>query len=236
MTKKHPYKVLLALHHDAQLDVWYQLAKRITPQEEEIHLRALVTVPTDQSLSEGTIAARQWRESFQQMAINNPAVHDRVQIHVDYQPMRHIFDEVRELGIDLLIVQWVGPTGATGGVTTDGILKSAPCDVVLVDMKWQPKEGPVLLSLRGGPHLTLGLLIVKALAEESSVTLFHAADRRRIALDLEMLMRADPQIHRIVTTVSGITEGILQEASKHKSIVLGASFQSPERRPPHLVL
>lgn len=229
MSEKHPYRVLLALNTDEQFAVWCQLAERITPQEEEIHLRGLVTVPAEQSLSEGARPARQWRESFQRIALEDPMIHDRVQIYVEYQPMRRILDEIRELRPDLLIVQWMGPLETTGGMTTDEILKNAACDVVLVDVTWQPTEGPVLLSLRGGANLSLGVYVAKALAREAVVTLFHAADRQMIAPNLEMLMRADPQIHRTVTAFTGITEGILQEAQNHKSIVLGARLQLPER-------
>lgn len=229
MTEEYPYNVLLALHHDRSLETWCQLARRITPREGEIHLRGMVSVPAEQSLSEGALAARQWRDSFQQVALEEPVIDDRVHIHVEYQPMRRILDEVRDLSIDLLIVQWSGPNETTGGLSTDEILKTVPCHVILVGANWQAEEGPVLLSLRGGPNITLGLHVAKALAGRSSITLFHAADRQRIAPDLEMLMRADPQIHRTVTAVSDITEGILREAQHHKSIVLGARLQLPER-------
>jgi hypothetical protein len=230
MTETHPYRVLLALQTDAQLNMWCQFAEQMMPRQKEIHLRGLVTVPSDQSLSEGARPARQWRESFQQIAIEDPMIHDRVQIHVDYQPMRSLLNESRELNIDLLIIQWMGPIETTGGMTTDDILKAALCDVVLVDVKWQPKDGPVLLSLRGGPNISLGFYVAKALAGQSSITLFHAADRQMIAPDLEMLMRSDIKIDRTVTAFSGITEGILQEAQNHKSIVLGARLQLPEKK------
>lgn len=229
MTDKHHYQVLLALHDDHQLDMWCRLARQLTPRAGEIHLRGLVTVPAEQSLSEGARAARQWRESFQQIAIDDPVIHDRIQIHVEHQPMRRILDEIRELNIDLLIVQWQGLMEATGGMITDDLLKTAPCDVVLVSTNWQPQEGPVLLSLRGGPNISLSFYVAKALAGQSSVTLFHAADRTRIAPDLEALIRNDLKIQRSVTAYSGITEGIIREAQNHKAIVLGARLQLPER-------
>ena len=87
----------------------------------------------------------------------------------------------------------------------------------------------MLLSLRGAPNITLGLHVAKALAGSSSITIYHAADRERTGPDLEALMRADPQIQRAVTAVSGITEGVLKEAQNHKSIVLGARLHSELR-------
>ncbi|KAB2895643.1 MAG: glycosyltransferase, partial [Burkholderiaceae bacterium] len=67
--------------------------------------------------------------------------------------------------------------------------------------------------------------VARALAGQSSITLFHAAENRQGAPDLEVLMRADPQITRTVTALGSTTEGILREAAGHKAIVLGASFQ-----------
>lgn len=223
------YKVLLALQHDQRLEIWSEVARQITPDQGEIHLRGMVTVPIEHSLSEGARAARQWREAFQQVALTDDTIHDRIQIHVEYEPIRRILDDIRELEIDLLVVQWAGPMDLTGGLSTDEILKIVPCDLVLLSDKWQPQEGPVLLSLRGAPNITLGLHVAKALAGRSSITVYHAADRDRTVPDLEALMRSDPQIQRTVTAVSGITEGILREAQSHKSIVIGARLHSEPR-------
>jgi hypothetical protein len=225
---KSPYRVLMTLQDDQNLQAWCELAQRMMPQKGEIHLRGLVVVPENQSLSEGAIPARQWRDSFQQIALADPIIDDLVRVYVDYQPMRRVLDEVRELQIDLLITQWMGPDDTTGGLSTDAILKAAPCDIVLVGRNWQPEVGPVLLSLRGGPNQSLGLQVAKGLAGDSSITVFHAADHQNAAPNLEMMMRTDPQIRRTVTAVSGITEGILHEADGHKSIILGARLQLPE--------
>ena len=96
MSDKHSYNVLLALHHDTQLKMWCQLAKQFTPHHGEIYLRGMVTVPIDQSLSEGARAARQWRDAFQ-VALEDPLIHDHVHIHVEHHPIRRIMDDVRDL-------------------------------------------------------------------------------------------------------------------------------------------
>lgn len=223
------YKVLLALHHDHNLEMWCQIARQITPEYGEIHLRGMVTVPADYSLSEGARAARQWRESFQQAALTDDTIHDRIQIHVEYEPVHRILEDVRALDVDLLIIQWAGPIEQTGGLSTDEILKLVPCDLVLISDHWKPNEGPVLLSLRGAPNITLGLHVSKALAGPSPITIYHAADQDRTVPDLEALMRSDSRIQRTVTAVSGITEGILREAQSHKLIVLGARLNTEPR-------
>lgn len=221
-------KVVLALSNDATLRIWSDLAQRLTLEDKEVHIHGTVTIPPDRSLSEGTTRAMEWRNVFHSLETEYPGLHDHTRVFVDYQPMRRILESIRDLKVDLLIVQWMGPVEATGGLFTDDILKNALCDVVLVSHAWQPTSGPVLLSLRGGPNLTLGLQVAKALANEESITLFHAADHQRFAPDLEVMMRADPQIHRTVTAVSEITQGILQEAENHSSVVMGARLQWPE--------
>lgn len=227
MTATTPYRVLLSLQDDAQFTDWVALAARLAPGNAELHVRGLVVVPPEQSLSEGAIPARHWREAFQVPGLEDAEASDRARVYVDYQPLRRVVADVGELAADLLIVQWLGPDALTGGVETDEILKTAPCDVVLISRGLPPAAGPVLLSLRGGPNLSLGLRVAKGLAGSASITLFHAADRQRSAPDLEMMMRADPQIQRTVTSASALSDGILLEASRHQSLVLGARLEQP---------
>jgi glucosyl-3-phosphoglycerate synthase len=224
MTANHPYRTVLTLLDTTHLETWMNLAIRLTPPEGEIHLRGLVTVPADKSLSEGALLARTWRDCLTPLSKSHALVHDEFRIHVDHQPMRRLLNELEDSPADLLITQWMGAGMPTGGADTDEILERADCDLVLASHDLQIQEGPVLLSLRGGPNLSLGLHVAKALADDSSITLFHATDQRRAAPDLEMIMRAEAQIHRTVTAASGIVEGILREAPGHQAIVMGATF------------
>jgi len=228
MNVSHPYRVILALLDDTNLDSWIHFAANLTPEGGEIHLRGLVSVPEGKSLSEGALLARARRDAFARASQDYTIVHDEFRVHVDYQPMKRLLNELEDSPADLLIVQWMGTDMLTGGADTDEILKRVPCDLVLAgnNLKWV--DGPVLLSLRGGPNLSLGVHVAKALAGGSSITLFHAADQRRAAPDLEILMRVEAQINRTVTAVSGIAEGILHEAAGHKAIVLGATFHQLE--------
>jgi hypothetical protein len=78
-----------------------------------------------------------------------------------------------------MLVQWAGTPTLTGGFSTDQILQLVPCDVVLLSGLGWESDGPVLLSLRGGANLSLGVEVARALAGQSSITLFHAAENRR---------------------------------------------------------
>ncbi|MBZ0287053.1 MAG: hypothetical protein K8I30_05520, partial [Anaerolineae bacterium] len=224
MTANHPYRIILALLDTAHIETWMNLAIRLAPPDGEIHLRGLVTIPADKSLSEGALLARTWRDTLTPISQAYALVQDEFRIHVDHQPMKRLLNELEDFPADLLIAQWMGAGMPTGGADTDEILERADCDLVLAGHDLQMQHGPVLLSLRGGPNLSLGLYVAKALADVSSITLFHATDQRRAAPDLEMIMRAEPQIQRTVTAASGIAEGILREAAGHQAIVMGATF------------
>ncbi len=223
-----PFGVLLALSEMTALGNWVHLAMSLAPPDGIVLLRGMVTVPEDQSLSEGAIQARGLRDALDAVARQHPSVRGETEVRVDYQPLSRVLDELQTLSVDLLLVQWQGPTLPTGGITTDEILRYAPCDVVLIRGDGWQNPGPVLLSLRGGPNMALGLQVARALAADSTITLFHAADNRFSTPDLRVLSKIDPRIGRVVTAFSEITDGILRESAGHKAVILGATFNRPE--------
>lgn len=224
----HLYRIVVAVENETGLEAWLNLAERLCIPPGEIVLRGMVVIPEDKSLSEGTTQARQWRDAFERVTRDLAIGPINAEVRVDYRPLARILDEMQESPTDLLLVYWAGPMTLTGGLSTDDILRYAPCDVALVSgTAWQD-SGPVLLSLRGGPNLSLGLRVAEALAPASTITLFHAADNPRAAPVLSWLMRADPRITRTVTAVSGLAEGVLRESPGYKAIVLGATFHQPQ--------
>ncbi len=228
MNETRPYSVLIALPGDSAVDDWVNLAASLMPAGGEIHLRGMIAIAEEVSLSEGARPAQQWRDSLNRAAVEHPLIHDEVKVYVDYHPMQRVLDELHEFPVDLLLVQWMGPGMPTGGVSTDDVLHRAPCDVVLIcGDDWQ-QAGPVLLSLRGGPNITLGVRVAKALAQQSTITLFHGDDQPRAAPNLALIKRVEPQITRTVTAWGNIAEGILHESAGHKAIVLGATFRLPD--------
>lgn len=226
------YHLLVVISDSALLDPCIALALRLLPQQDGlIYLVGMITVDPEKSLSERALDARLWRDLLYDAARCHPAIHDEVQVLVDYQPFNHVLEQISALEIDLLLVQSPSPESAVGGMTIDTIFSQTPCDTVILNgIDWH-HSGDVLLSLRGGPNMSLGVRVAQALADQASITLFHAADHRRKAPDLELVMRAVPQIARTVTAITEITKGILEEAVDHKAIVMGASFRRPEKTP-----
>lgn len=226
------YNIVLALADNSLLEDWVGLATRLLPPDGEIHVRGMITIEAGKSLSEGVTPARLMRDSLYEAAIYNPCVHDEVQVYVDYQPFMRVLDTVITVEADLLLIQRSAPDQDIGGLSAEDIFRQAPCDVVIICGDGWQNDGDVLLSLRGGPNMTLGVRVAQALADMGTITLFHAADQRRGAPDLELVMRAVPQISRTVTAVTDITEGIIRESVGQKAIIMGASFRQPEKNQP----
>lgn len=217
--------VMLILSSKASVSEICDFAETLLPDGGELHLRGLVVVEAEKSLSEGTLAAREWRETFRTIALARTTIHDEPQVYVDYKPFQRILEELKERPVGLLLIEQATLSEDIGGVPFEQVFRAITCDVALIlGRPVVAKAQSVLLSLRGGPNITLGTRLAGQIAKQGAVTLFHAVDYRRLTPDLEMVMRAVPQINRTVTAVSNIVDGILHESQDHDLIVMGASL------------
>jgi len=221
------YNVMLVLSSKVNLSEWIAFAARLLPADGQLYVRALVTVEAGKSLSEGALVVREWRDAFRLHALAHREIHDEVQVVVEHQPFQLIIQEIRDREINLLVAEWNPANSGVGGVLVDDLLALSRCDIVLVAGIQQllGESNQVLLSLRGGPNLSIGTQVATAIAGQGSVTLFHAVDNRRTAPDLESIMRTVPKINRTVSAVAGITEGIVRESAVHDIIVMGMGLQ-----------
>jgi len=228
MNTLRPYRIMLALTDVSLLEAWISFALMLAKEPIEIHLGGMIVIPEGLSLSEGTLSAQVMRDGLRQIADKQPIVQDEARVYVDYQPFNHVLDIVRQKSIDLLLVQWNGPNDLTGGITTDVVLRSAMCDVVLISRNPWEQKGPVLLSLRGGPNLSLGTQVAEALAGDSPVTLFHATSEARTP---PLTAALSPTAHRkrTVTAEGNVFDLILSEGAGHKAIVMGAGLLGTDK-------
>ena len=221
--------ILLVLSDTTHLDQWVNFAAKLVTGPIEMHLCVMVEVPEGISPSEFALQARQKRDAIDVIARARDDVHDTTTVIVDYQPMARVIGDVMPTlpaPADLLVVQWRGPIEPTGGLSTRDLFNAVSCDVVLLTReRWE--TGPVLLSLRGGPNLTLSLRVAKALADSSPITLFNASPTGRPVPNLQGLLQREPQIGRAVTSIGDPAEGILREARFHSALVMGAGPTQP---------
>lgn len=221
-------RVLLVVTETSQIHGWAHLANQLAGIDGEVHLRGMVIVPDGVSLSEGAMAAGQMRRDLHRLPQDFPHFSQEVKVHVGYEPMANVLEEISSLRIDLVLAQWNGPHDLTGGISTDDILHETACDVVLATRDTWQQPGSVLLALRGGPNLSLGLDVARALADGYPITLLHAANTQRNFGPLGQLLENEPYITRVITESSDIRESIDRELPLHKVIVIGATFRQPE--------
>jgi glycosyltransferase involved in cell wall biosynthesis len=219
-------ELMLVLNENLDINQWVQFAEKLIPNEGMIHLRGLVTIDTEKSLSEGTLAARGLRDTLNQAAQDYEKVDDKVQIHVDYQPFQRLLEEIQEKAIDFLLVDWRALEEGKLGIGLEDLLQIVPCSLVIIkDVEALNMAQKVLLALRGGPNLSVGTFLAKAIAGTGSITLYHAIPQHRVAPDFKAITRAVPQIKRIVTAMTDIVEGLISEASLHDAIVIGTGLR-----------
>lgn len=223
MNSVDPYRIMLSISDPADVEHWVRLAASFAPDECAISVRGLLTVPDGVSLSESTLDAQQMRDALNRLAQDWEQVNDTA-ILVDYQPMMRLLEELRTQAFDLFVSQWNGPLELTGGAATNDLLMFASCDMVLLARCRWVETGPVLLSLRGGPNLSLGVRTASALAAGARVTLINVAPTNRAAADVTLLTQSEAQISRAVTAVGDTTDNILREMSGHQAIVMGAGM------------
>jgi len=222
--------VMLVLSSNVDPNEWIAFATRLLPANAELHLRGMVIINEGKSLSEGALPAREWRNTFRAITAAHPAIHDEIQVYVDYQPFQRVLEELKERSVGLLLIEWNAFSHTIGGMPFEQVLALSPCDIALViGVKAMMASHEVLLSLRGGPNLSIGTRIAKSLAGEGSITLFHAVNKGRTAPDLETVMRSVPEIRRTVTSVSNVLEGIVSEATAHDLVVMGAGMGQLKR-------
>lgn len=223
---RRPYRIMLALSEARHAKEWIRLALQFLPEGGEICLRGMITIPPDHSLSEGVLRAQRMRETFLTLAeMYRSVIPIENWIRVDYRPLGRILDEFLESPADLILVDWQGPHTVTGGMLTDELLQSAPCDLCLLTGDLWERCGPVLLTLRGGPNLTLGLSLARALAPEGQVSLLHVHGEAEQLPDLQPLLETNGAFGRVITVRErrDVQRVIQRESIGHRLIIMGAS-------------
>jgi glucosyl-3-phosphoglycerate synthase len=228
-----PYRILIALSDVSLITKWVNFALLLANEPLEIYICGMIVIPEGLSLSEGTRAAQLMRDSFGDLTLLHPTIHNEARVYVDFEPFAQLFEVVRQKKIDVLVVQWNGADQLTGGVSTDSILSEALCDLILVSRNPWEQAGPVLLSLRGGPNLSLGTKVAEILASNYPITLLHAKGPGKMSPLAAFLSSISP-IKRTVTAEGDISALILSESVGHNAIVMGAGLGGQDQSHNHV--
>jgi nucleotide-binding universal stress UspA family protein len=153
---------------------------------------------------------------------------------------------VEEADPAALVVGWQGRTrrsDAVFGTTVDTLVERAPCDLY-VERVGREANGvdSVLLPVAGGPHVRAAAGVAAAIAarNDASVLVFSVTTPETegdatafLAEGREALNDAPgpvPVVETGVTEAAAVTDAIVEEASAHDVVVLGATRQGALRR------
>ncbi|MFO7167149.1 MAG: glucosyl-3-phosphoglycerate synthase [Chloroflexota bacterium] len=195
---------------------------------------SVVVVPEDQSLSDGVLDARRVRAELDAVPAFN--ISDPVSVRPTVVVAHSLGEGIRtaaeEQGADLVVLGWQEDSSSSErlfGPPIDELLRTPPCDVVVIRLHGEERWQRLLLPVRGGPHTPLACNIAFALADyaDASVTVLYASDPRQpddlVARESLQSLRSMPRISRWLERAIPARQAILAEAPDHQAIVLGVT-------------
>lgn len=184
----------------------------------------LIELPPAESLSGGARAAQQLRQSL------NAQICPETQllVRVTHDLIREVTAFIKAEQVELLLMNAASASAAA-------LMRSVPCDVVIVKGTFDESLSHILLPIRGGPYAALALQIALAFADEcrADITLLHATPpkilRKNRMRELFKHVRSLPQVKRWERVEGDATKSILAFAkrNKHQLLVMGAMANPP---------
>ncbi|MBI2359342.1 MAG: universal stress protein [Deltaproteobacteria bacterium] len=229
-------KVLLPLTDPAHAAPYLKLGTALLSPEGKILALGVVRVPEESSLSEGAEEAPDYRALLEELAakFSDERVELKTLVRVSHRLSEGISETAREEGCDLVLLPWKGYTASEDrlfGSTIDRILEQPPCAIMVARADDLSSCRSILLPVRGGPYAEYALEIVEWLAGAfgAEVTVLHCQpvasgvpfDDRGYRSFLRKL-RLYPQVRRMLTVHGNPHDAIIEEATEHDLVVVGA--------------
>lgn len=195
-----------------------------------LRILGLVNVLTRDSLSTAARPAQKLRQQLEPLSRKWQA---RIIVRVGHEPWKQVEDEIGEEAGAYLVVSWTSPLPAT-------VLRSLPCNIVMLQGEFPPTIKRILLPIRGGPYAAIALSVALAFADthRAEITLLHAAPAARLLdpqyRDFFHRLRTLPQITKLDTPTGDVTQAIVERATpdQHQIVVLGAIANPQPGDPP----
>ena len=253
-----PSRILIPVANPSTAEELITLgAALLDPRTGELAPLGIVEVPEGMALSEGATRARTARRLLQRVLDYSPeGVVVRPMVRIGRRAAEGIVEAVTEQEADLVIFGWAGtPSSAQGrrarsaaarrnslapwvfSPTIDEVVRTSPCDIVVVKQRGSVHVDRILVPVRGGPHAELALQFADAIArrDDAVVVVLHllppgvsapvrtqaeralsAFVRQHVTARTELLLREAPNVRT----------AILQEANASDLVVMGASAMS----------
>ena len=240
-TLESKYRVLVPLGPGKRQSELIRLAVALAGEEGgEVFPLRVITLPAQVPLREGARMAEGVESVFRGSlgTEDTGSVTLTPMTRVARSVSQGIIDTATEEKCDLVVLSWEGHSATKGGVmgsVLDPVVRNAPCDVLLVKDGAVSDVDSILLPTRGGSHAAMAARLAVKLARRygAQLTVLYVSREGDTAEDrqegMEMIARtvegleADDLIVPKVITAPGIVGAILNEATNHSLMMLGAS-------------
>lgn len=229
-------KILLPVVHAASARSNLELAVRLLPSQGKIVALNVVRVPGQSSLSEGAEGAADSRAALDELRVLLPdqRVELKTLVKVAHSVTEGIAESAATEGAELLLLPWKGSASSElqlFGRTIDKLVEAPPCNLLVARVGELSHCKRILLPVRGGPYTEFAMQIASqlALSFAGEITVLHCEQTFVSPEFGEALygtfiqrLRFQPGVKRIVTVRGDPKEAILQEATDHDLVIIGA--------------
>ena len=229
-------KILLPVVNAADARFDLKLAACLLHPHGKILALRVVRVPEATSLSEGAEEALDSRAALDELygLLPDERLELRTVVRVSHSLSEGIAESAGIEGCDLLFLPWKGSASSDDllfGRTIDRLVESPPCNLLVSRVGELSHCKRILLPVRGGPYAEFALQVADRLATcfSGEITLLHCDQRFDSPEFSEPLyyafirkLRFHPRVKRRVTVEGDPRDAILQEASRHDLVIIGA--------------
>ena len=248
-TSKERFRILVPLAHPDNVHKLTEIASAIARQKGgEILFLRIVQVPEqlpptsyqESVVEQEAVLLRQARSYAEERGVHSHSI-----IRVGSSVAKAILETARERSADLIVLGWKGFSTNKErilGSITEAVVTHARRDIMLVKLVGEPSYKNILLPTAGGEHAQCAEQYGLALADEMNgkLTVCNVApttppetdtgfnpeeNLREAARRLEQI-NPDVEIEQKVLRSNQVSEGIIQEAQYHDTVLVGAAGKS----------
>lgn len=221
-----PFRVLVPIAHPSHVDFLVDLAASVARDQldgELVVLRVIQVPEQDVPRIDDEEIARQ-REILE-VARKRAREHGLLVssiVRLAHNVGGAILETATERRCDLIVIGWKGFTTTTGrilGDVTDGVVRQAPCDIMLAKPVGRELPKRILLPTAGGPHAQRAEHYAASLchAQEGSLAICSVLPPDATA---ERVQRAQQSVNDAVERI-GKLEGVSAQLVRNESVVEG---------------
>ena len=197
--------------------------------EDGVMVVGLVSIPAGESLSTGTLQAREVRQTLRRLS-EVKHIHRATEVYATHQPWEEILKVIEREKPDLLILEYPCQF-ETIQTTLEGVLTRLPCDIAVVNSHITEDLKNVLLPIRGGPYAELALRIALSMRRFNpiAVSSLHmvptnpAHQQDGAFSGMERVLKSMPEVSKQKVVTDNSVEALFETSRQFDLTLMGAS-------------